>query len=224
MLTRLLLVILFFAGFIKSESSIDSINETREKIAQINLFFLENKFPDKSSVIELERLLGELKNRNYFSNSIIKEKDYKNKKVLLIESYKAFEKYFFSKSDVDTLKKSFRAVNNNFNSLFGDYFLNELKKSSKQKIILFSTSMSCECTYEICYQQEAGVQKLLKENPHLFDYAVVDTYSNYNLQNEYEVGFIPVVIVVNNEGKEIKRYVRSKNLYTELKLLFNNWK
>ena len=76
--------------------------------------------------------------------------------------------------------------------------------------------MSCECTFEMCYQQECEIQKLQKENPDLFDYAVVDSYSNYDLQSEYEMGFIPAVLLLDSKDKEIKRFVRSENLYKEL--------
>ena len=82
--------------------------------------------------------------------------------------------------------------------------------------------MSCECTLEMCYKQETEIQKLQKENPGLFDYAVVDSYSNYDLQNEYEVGFIPTIILLDSNNKELKRFVRSGNLYYRLNTIIKN--
>jgi len=103
MLIRLLTTIIIFSILIKTEPSANLIKEIREKIARINISFLENNYPDKSSLVELGKLLSELKNEKIFPNSIIADKDYKNKTERLIESFKAFEKFFRSKPVVDTL-------------------------------------------------------------------------------------------------------------------------
>ena len=216
MLIKLLTTILISTSLLKTVPSADLTKETREKIAQINISFLRIDKPDKSFVSELEKQLNELKNDKTLPNSIIADKEHKNKTELLIKSFKTFEKLFRSKPEVDTLKKVFRVVNNEFNSLLGNYLLDELNNSSKKKIIIFSTSMSCECTLELCYKNEAEVQKLGKENPGLFDYAVVDCLTNFDLQSKYEVGFIPVVLVLDEKNKEIKRFVREENLYSKL--------
>ena len=210
MLIKLLTTILIFTSSIKTSPSADLIKETREKFAQINISFLENNTPDKSLVNELEKLLTELKNDKILLNSINADKEHQNKIEQLIKSFKTFEEFFRSIPEVDTLKKVFRFVNNEFNSQFGNYLLDELKKSSRKKIILFSTSMSCECTLEMCCKQEAEIQKLLKENPDLFDYAVVDCFTNFDLQSKYEVEFIPTVFVLDEKDKEIKRFVREE--------------
>lgn len=204
-----------------TEPSADLIKKTREKISKINISLLGNSLPNDSFVNELDKALSELQGNYILAGSTVDEKDYEIKSHQLIKSFKAFEKFHRSKPEVDSLKKVFRLVNDEFNSLFGNYFLGELRKSSNKKIILFSTSMSCECTLEMCYKQEAEIQKLLKENLGLFDYAVVDSYSNYELQNEFNVGFIPTVILINSDGKEKQRYSRSENLYAEINSLLN---
>ena len=216
MLIRLLTTILIFTSLIKTEPSVDLLKETRENISQINIAFLKNDYPDNSTVDELDKLLSGLKEKKNIAGSNSNGKEYKDKTDNLIKSFKAFEKFYRSKPEVDTLKKVFRVVNNEFNSLFGNYFLDKLNKSSKKKVILFSTSMSCECTLEMCYKQEAEIQKLQKENVGLFDFAVVDFFTNFDLQSKYEVGFIPVVLVLDEKGKEVKRFVREENLYSKL--------
>lgn len=219
MLIKLFSTILIFTSLIKIEPSVDPTKEIREKITRINISFLENNLPEKSSVNELDKSLGELKEKKNIAGSISNGKDYKNKTDQLLNSFKAFEKFYRSRPKVDTLKKVFRTVNIEFNSLFGNYFFDELKNSSKKKIIVFSTSMSCECTLEMCYKQEAEIQKLQKENPVLYDYAVVDCFTNFDLQSKYEVGFIPVVLVLDEKNREIKRFVREENLLPQLKNL-----
>jgi hypothetical protein len=62
----------------------------------------------------------------------------------------------------------------------------------------------------MCYKQETEIQKLQKENPGLFDYAIVDCFPNIDLQSKYEIGFIPTVIVLNSKNKEVKRIVREE--------------
>lgn len=213
---KFLITLLIFVSLIKTEPSDDLIKEMREKIAQINLSFLEKNTPNESFVNQLGKLLSELKEKKIITDSISKVNEYKNKTDNLIKSFKAFERFYLSKPAVDTLKKVFRVVNNEFNTLFGNYFLDELKNSSKKKIIFFSTSMSCECTLEMCYRQESEIQKLQKENPGLFDYAVVNCFTNFDLQSKYEVGFIPMVLVMDERGKEVKRFVREENLYSKL--------
>jgi len=210
MLLKLLSTILICTSLIKTEPSADLLQKTREKIAQINISFLENNTPDKSVINELEKLLSELKDDEILPNSIVAGKGYKNKTHQLIESFKTFEKFLQSNPEVDTMKKIFRIVNNEFNSLLGNYFLDELKKSSKRKIIIFSTSVSCECTLEMCYQQECEIQELQKRNPGIFDYAVVDCFANFDLQSKYEIGFIPTVIIMDSENNEVKRFVREE--------------
>ena len=210
MLIKLLLTILIIANLEKTEPSSALIKETRERIAEINISFLKNNYPETASINELGKLLNTLKKENELPKAIAVKKDFKNRIVRLIESYKTFEKFYQDKPEVDTLKKVFRLVNNGFNSLFGNYFLEGLKKSSKKKIILFSTSMSCECTLEMCYKQEAEIQKLQNENPDMFDYAVVDCFTNFDLQSKYEIGFIPTVIVLNSKNKEVKRFMREE--------------
>ena len=218
---KFLITLLIFVSLIKTEPSDDLIKEMREKIAQINLSFLEKNTPNESFVNQLGKLLSELKEKKIITDSISKVNEYKNKTDNLIKSFKAFERFYLSKPEVDTLKKVFRVVNNEFNTLFGNYFLDELKNSSKEKIIFFSTSMSCECTLEMCYRQESEIQKLQKENPGLFDYAVVDCFTNFDLQSKYEVGFIPMVLVMDERGKEVKRFIREEKLDELINYILN---
>ncbi len=216
MLIRLLTSILIFASLIKTEASSDLIKETRERISQINIAFLKNDYPGNPIIDELGRLLNTLKQEKNHTKAISTMKNYVIEKERLIDSYKTFERFYRSKPGVDTLKKVFRVVNNEFNSLFGNYFLDKLNKSSKKKIIVFSTSMSCECTLEMCYKQESEIQKLLKENLKMFDYAVVDCFTNFDLQSKYEIGFIPTVVVLDSNNKEVKRFMRKENLNSEI--------
>lgn len=207
---RLLISILTIIFLSVNYNSAKDIKKTRDVIAEINISFLEKRYPNEFLVLELKGVLKELIGAD-------------SKIERLIDSFNEFEKILETKPEVDTLKKIFRTVNNEFNSLFGEYFYDEIIGSPGKKIIIFSTSMSCECTLEMCYQQESEIQQLKKENPDLFDYAVLDCYTNFDLPTKYEVGFIPVVLVSDKNGKELKRFVREENVYSELnKYLLEN--
>jgi hypothetical protein len=221
MLLRLLSIIFILTSSIKTEPSTDLIKATREKIAQINIAFLKNDYPETTSINEFGKLLNTLKQEKILSKTISANKDYENEKERLIDSYRTFKVFFQSKPKIDTLKKIFRVVNNEFNSLFGNYFLDDLKRSSKKRIILFSTSVSCECTLEMCYKQEAEIQKLQKENPDLFDYAVVDTWVNSELQQKHDVGFIPTILILDSKNKEVKRFEREENVNEIINYILN---
>jgi len=80
------------ASLINAQPSGDFIKKTRESILKINISFLENILPEKTSLIELEKLLGKLKNKNILPNSIIADKDFKNKTEGLEKSFKEFDR------------------------------------------------------------------------------------------------------------------------------------
>ena len=125
---RLITSILIFTSLIKTESSSDLIQETRYKIAGINLSFLGNNYPGANSISELGKLLNVLHQEEKLRKIISVNK---NSIVRLTDSYKAFENLFERKLKVDSLKNVFRNINNEFNSLFGNYFLDELRNSPK---------------------------------------------------------------------------------------------
>jgi uncharacterized protein YfkK (UPF0435 family) len=213
---RILAIILICTGLLKAEPSSDTIKETQEKIAQINIAFLKGQSPGSSAVDELGKLLDIINQKKNFSKADSTALDYENGNEKLIVVFKKFEVFYRGNPESDTLKTIFRFVNNEFNSLFGDYLLTELKKSTKNRIIIFSTSMSCECTLEMCYKQESEIQLLHKEYPDLFDYTVVDCFINSGLQDEYEVGFIPTVALFDQYNKKVKSFVREEDLSGKL--------
>ncbi len=201
---RLIIFLLALVFIAENHASSSEIIKTRDLIAEINISFLEKRYPNEFLVSELKVALRELIGND-------------SKKERLIESFNEFENIFESKPEVDTLKKIFRTVNNEFNYSYGEYLYNKILSSTGEKVFVLSTSMSCECTLEMCYENESEVEKLHKENPGLFDYAVVDCYTNIDLQTRYEVGFIPVVVILDSSNQEIKRFVRQENLFIQLK-------
>lgn len=195
---------MFLILFYNTSFSQYKIDQLRNEISDINISFHHSKLQDQNKYTDLENLLKYSYTDEY--SGFVTSK-LKTEYDLFMSSLKHVE-------NIDTLKKIFLAVNNKFNSLSYNYFYQKALKASKQKILVFSTSMSCECTLDMCYHQEAEIQKFCKENN--FDYAIIDTWEDFEIQQKYKVDFVPTVIILDSENKEIHRFTREENIYSEL--------
>lgn len=74
-------------------------------------------------------------------------------------------------------------------------------KSSKPKILFFSTSVSCHCTLEMCKKQLIDILKLKREKKEVYSFLVVDAFGNNELQKDYNALFVPTVLVFDEENK-----------------------
>jgi hypothetical protein len=193
-------VILLLFVFCTSIIARHDLENIREQFAKINISLLNSAPPSLRKIEDLKQLIisiNDISNEQYDLTECIKELEY-------------FTEVINNESNVDSLKKCFRSVNNKFNSITGIYFYNRVINSSNKKIIVFSTSMSCECTLEQCYRQEAEVQKFCSENN--YEYAVVDCWEEFEPQQKYDVGFIPTILVLDEKNSITGKYVRSEKL------------
>lgn len=87
-----------------------------------------------------------------------------------------------------------------FSNTFYDYCKQKYFSSTKTKIILFSASISCYCTLEMCKNQTIDIMKFIKENNDKYDYWIVDSYWHNELQIEYETFFAPSVLVFDKNN------------------------
>ena len=175
----------------------NKIEEVRERVAEINIGFLNSLQPSDNQIDDLENLLNSLDNKD-----INLERS--------VEALNDYRTLLNKENNVDSLKKAFRSVNNKFNSAAYDYFYDKLIRTSEQKILVFSTSMSCKCTLEMCYQQEAEVQKFCKENN--YEYAVIDAWEDPEIQQKYKVGFVPEIIILKEDNSVMNKFTRNENL------------
>ncbi|MDP2303211.1 MAG: hypothetical protein Q8N03_12400 [Ignavibacteria bacterium] len=199
-------LILIMLTFVTHNSAQDHSADIRGLISKINIGLQNSNLPDESTLNLIDSSISLIES-NFRGKIDISE---------FKEEYLGFKEFSKLNPRIDTLKKVFRSVNNKFNSLFGTVFFNAILNSSKQKIIVFSTSMSCECTLDMCYEQEVVVQNLLEDKNLNTDYVVIDCFSNTELQAEYQVGFIPTVLILDSANKEVKSFVRDENLLVNL--------
>ena len=88
-----------------------------------------------------------------------------------------------------------------FQNIFYNYSKEKFFSSPKQKILLFSTSMSCYCTLKMSRIQTTELLKFISEDPGKYDYWVVDSYWHNDLQIKYETLFAPSVIVFDDNNQ-----------------------
>lgn len=199
-------IIIFLLVFSFSLFAQNNIEQVRDKIAEINIGLLNSQPPSINQINDLRNLLN----------------DSDNKEIGLSRTSKKlneFNAFLMNENNIDSLKIVFREVNNQVNTDAGNYFYDKLLKSNKSKILVLSTTISCECTLEMCYQQETEVQKFCKEND--YDYAVIDTWTDTDIQNKYNAGFVPTIIVLGKKNSVINQFSRSDKLVELLNQLIN---
>lgn len=96
-----------------------------------------------------------------------------------------------------------------YSNTFYKYNKQKFFSTDSPKIILFSTSMSCHCTLEMCKNQTIQLLDFIRKNN---DYQlwVIDSYEHSELQIEYETLFSPSVVVFDS-----KNNVKTKIEYEE---------
>jgi hypothetical protein len=91
-----------------------------------------------------------------------------------------------------------------------------------KKIILFSTSISCYCTLEMCKEQTIQILKFIRSNNNSFDYWIIDSFEHNELQIEYLTLFAPSVIVFNENNKVRYKIEYEKEMIAQLTNYFDN--
>jgi hypothetical protein len=88
-----------------------------------------------------------------------------------------------------------------FQNIFYEYSNKKFFSSSKTKILLFSTSMSCYCTLKMSRNQTVELLKFIAENGNNYDYWIIDSYWHNELQIDYETLFAPSVLVFDGNNQ-----------------------
>jgi hypothetical protein len=172
-----------------------------------------------------------LSNKDYDAENIflkLKEMLFKNYNKAELES-----KCEVSINDFDSLKNHFNEYESSikyiskdsslvlfnqwylhFLNTFYNYAYEKFFSSNKTKILLFSASMSCQCTLEMCKKQTIEILNLAKEEN--LDYWIVDSYEHNNLQIKYETLFAPSVVVFDERNKVLFKIEYDENLLPKL--------
>jgi len=174
-------------------------------------------------------------------DSIKKEKFIKLKRLLFtkVEEETITNLYNLSSKQLDSLKNEFTEYEKAKNEISDDsafvlfnYWYLQLSNTfynyaeekffslEKVKILLFSASVSCACTLEMCRKQTSDLINFAKENG--YDYWIVDSYENNQLQIEYETLFAPSVIVLDESNKILIKIQYDENMIDKLSQQLTN--
>jgi len=133
-----------------------------------------------------------------------------------------FGKLLRSDLTTDSLRSIFREVATGFECAFFNYFyrLAITPSLAKRKALLFSTSMSCECTLRMCGEYTEALYALKRKMGDDVRILIVDTFRNPKLNSQYKVDFVPVIVVLDETNTELARFVREEQISIKLATMF----
>ena len=108
-------------------------------------------------------------------------------------------------------------------NIFYEYSKQKFFSSPKQKILFFSTSMSCYCTLKMSREQTVEFLKFIVENSGKYDYWIIDSFWYNELQIEHLTLFAPSVIVFNGNN-EVLYKIEYEEKMLEMLLAYLNGK
>jgi len=109
-----------------------------------------------------------------------------------------------------------------FQNIFYEYSKEKFFSSPKQKILFFSTSMSCYCTLKLSREQTVQLIKYVAENNDKYDYWIIDSFWYNELQIEHLTLFAPSVIVFNANNEVLFKIEYEEKMIAQLTEYFNS--
>jgi hypothetical protein len=132
----------------------------------------------------------------------------------MASSISSFSKMISEGAGKDTLLSVLNIYSDEFYRIYGREIFNQVIDKKETRIILFITTLSCECTIKMCRDYEAAVYKILPEKSG--NLAIIDAYSDDTLTDLYKISFVPVLIILDPENKEIARFTMEENISEKL--------
>ena len=181
-------------------------------------YFLALANNSSDSQIEFEKLKSSLYSRIDLTEA---ENTYQTKKQSLDSLKNHFNEY---ESIIKNISKDSALVLFNqwylhFSKTFYNYAQEKFFSSEKVKLLLFSASVSCACTLEMCRKQTIDLINFAKQNG--YDYWIVDSFENNQLQIEYETLFAPSVIVLDENNKCLLKIQYDENMISKLSVFLD---
>lgn len=170
------------------------------------------------------------------NKNLVTDNDLLRLKNLLFQSYDKVDfesKYQISINQFDILKNHFNEYEStikniskdstlvlfnqwylHFSNTFYNYADEKFFFSYKTKLLLFSASMSCHCTLEMCKKQTIEILNLAKEKN--LDYWIVDSYEHNELQIKYETLFAPSAIIFDKLNNILLKIEYDENMISKV--------
>jgi len=208
------IIVLIFSTIIVKAQSFESVKNEAERIL---ILLSEGDSLNPSELNELRNLVS-AEIRDEISKSF-PDIDQKN-----IDSLKIHLNEFESELKNISTDSAFVQFNDwylHFQNIFYNYSKQKFFSSNKQKILFFSTSMSCYCTLKMSRIQTAELLKFISLNPDKYHYWIIDSYWYNELQIEYEALFAPSVIIFDSNDQVLYKIEYEEKMLVRLENFLN---
>lgn len=210
MIAFILSLTLAFAG---GDTVTDEIRQTRTLLLDMSVAMFSNEAPPRESILQLSSTLDRLSmNAEHTSG------DENAKTHAETLAFMAFQLKMVAESgtSIDTLRSLFREAFYAFHNLHGAPFLQEALQTKNTKILLFSVSMTCDCTRRRCDANTVDIVRTVKASHRPIDFTVIDCVYSLDLMKEYEIEIFPTVVVLDVNNREIGRLEELEEVYDQL--------
>jgi len=213
-ITSALIILLVNSG-IANGQFFESVEKKAERIL---ISLSDDKSVNPSSLTELNSLLSSAaaKDLDEYSSQVNKYS---------IDSLKNHLTEFESELKSISTDSAFVLFNDwylHFQNIFYEYSKEKFFSSPKQKILFFSTSMSCYCTLKLSREQTVQLIKYVAENNDKYDYWIIDSFWYNELQIEHLTLFAPSVIVFNANNEVLFKIEYEEKMIAQLTEYFNS--
>jgi len=209
------IILLIFSTGIASAQYFESVEKESERILV--------SLSDGDSLIPLH--LNELKNLLSSEIGIEGYESFRDINQKNIDSLKNHLNEFESESQNISNDSAFVLFNDwylHFQNIFYEYSKEKFFSSPKQKILFFSTSLSCYCTLKMSREQTVELLKFISENNGQYDYWIIDSFWYNELQIEHLTLFAPSVIIFNANNEVLYKIEYEEKMLAQLTDYFNN--
>lgn len=213
-ITLQLIALIFCAGFSKTQY-FESVEREAERIL---ISLSDGTSLYSSEITGLKNLLDSIIDDKLFTS-------YTNVNQRSIDSLKNHLNEFESEAKNIPTDSAFVLFNDwylHFQNIFYDYSKLKFFSSTKTKILLFSTSMSCYCTLKMSREQTVELLKFISKNNGQYDYWIIDSFLYNELQIEHLTLFAPSVIVFNGNNEVLCKIEYEEKMLAQLTDYFNN--
>ena len=125
----------------------------------------------------------------------------------------------FDKISTDSALVLFNQWYLHLSNTFYNYADEKFFSSEKEKILLFSASVSCYCTLEMCKNQTIEILNFAREKN--LDYWIVDSFEHNELQIKYETLFAPSVMLFDSMNKMIYKIEYDEQMIDKINHFYN---
>ena len=176
---------------------------------------LQLSLKDSSAYTTIEELSDFLK-KNNSSASFVNSNSNKNEIELSLNN--SFDEFYLLHKNIsfDSALVLFNQWYLELNNSYYDFAVDKFFASQKIKILLFSTSMSCYCTLEMCKNQLIDILNLVQSSNGDYDYLAIDAYEKDELPLKYETLFVPSVIVLDESNQLLCKIEYDENMISSL--------